>query len=592
MSFTYSASLQLGKKRYLYPQMVSTAIILASIFALVQLAYSQPPRAIGRGSDSLNPLPPPPPSGARPSGARPSGLRIRSVPSTDPECLAATTRNVTGRCTSEVNPILGEARFAQSSIFSRSVDAPDFSGLSSAREISNIISNQVENTRNYQRLNDLFTIFGQFIDHDFALSPANLSAPMPIEVPQDDPFLTIPELEFLRSNTQESPAGSGVFVPITTLSSALDLNQVYGSDLERNAFLRVPHSCRLRTSDNELPPFNIPEFVNSPSNGAEFFLAGDTRISENPILTSLHIIFLREHNRICDILESSFTGFSAEKMYESARAINIAQYQKIVYNEWLPTILGSQLPAYTDYNSRVDPTVSIEFTTAGFRLGHTLVSDGISRINSVGARLPIITAEEMFFRPSDLKTGEVEEFVRGAAMTCAQEVDVMVVNALRNFLFNTTAEFDLIALNIQRGRDHGVRFFNDIREILLGSRARSFSDITKDGLTAERLQEAYENVDKVEAWPGLMAEDKESGSGLGSTVAEMWKREFIRLRDGDRFFYLRPGNTQIPAEILSSRPDINSDIFGDTPIFRRIILRTTLILGSQLQSGSEIFRAY
>lgn len=50
--------------------------------------------------------------------------------------------------------------------------------------------------------------------------------------------------------------------------------------------------------------------------------------------------------------------------------------QQILFNEWLPSV-GIHLPAYSGYKNNINPTVSNEFTGAGFRLGHTLLSSKI-----------------------------------------------------------------------------------------------------------------------------------------------------------------------------------------------------------------------
>ncbi|PXF42144.1 Peroxinectin A [Gracilariopsis chorda] len=555
------------------------------ICALFSNTFAQPPRGNGRGAGFLRPAPP-----------RSSFFTLQSGPISDinPECAAQTVRGLTGRCTSALDPNLGEARRPQFSYLDvNSVNFAD-DGLRSPREISNIVSDQSGNTLNSRRLNELFVFFGQFIDHDFASSPIT-DEEEPIEVPSDDPDLGVSTLGFERSLRSRISADSTIERPITVLSSALDLSTVYGVDLERNDFLRVPNSCRMKTSSGNNLPFNSGGFTNAPSSSRNFYIAGDTRVNEHPVLTTMHTIFLREHNRLCELIEGALPNMAANDMYEAARAINIAQYQKIIYEEWLPAILGRKLPRYTGYKPEVDPTISLEFTTAGFRLGHTMVGNGVSRIDANGRRLPLITMEQMFFRSSNLQEGDIENFIRGAAGTRAQEVDALVVDALRNFLFRNVPEeggIDLISLNLQRGRDHNVPRFNELRRFFLGSSARSFQEISRDRTVQRKLQDAYGSVDNVEAWPGLMAEDKSGAAGIGRTNAELWKREFTRLRNGDRFFYLdNARHNQIPQNVLRALPEVDREIFSSQTMFSAILQRTTSIPRSRLSSGVNIFRA-
>eukprot|EP00178_Gracilaria_changii_P001900 TRINITY_DN1276_c0_g1_i1.p1 TRINITY_DN1276_c0_g1~~TRINITY_DN1276_c0_g1_i1.p1 ORF type:complete len:562 (-),score=99.33 TRINITY_DN1276_c0_g1_i1:1923-3608(-) len=554
----------------------SLCIIFGAVFAT--LVAAQPAKPFGRGAELLKPLPP---------------AKDPSLAGASEECAQIRIRTLSGRCTSAVDPALGEARRAQFSYFDVNSVNIDDEGLPSPRLISNIVSDQETDTSNSQGLNEVFTFFGQFIDHDFALSPLseNPNDELEIEVPEDDPDLSQSTLEFTRSEREAIFEGSSVERPITVLSSALDLSTVYGVDEDRNAFLRVADSCRLKTSSGNLLPFNTGNFVNSPSTSSAFFIGGDTRVSETPMLTVMHTIWVREHNRLCDLIEDAFPDFTPEQQHETARAVNIAQYQKIVYDEWLPAILGSPLPPYAGYQPQVNPTISLEFTTAAFRLGHTLVGTDVTRIDSGGALLPPLAAKDMFFIPSaQFTAADLENFVRGATATRAQEFDAKVVDILRNFLFENVPEeegIDLIALNLQRSRDHNVAKFNQLREFFIGSRASSFADISSDPAVAARLEEAYGDVNLVEAWIGLMAEDKAPGSGVGRTLGALMRTEFGRLRDGDQFFFLL--RNQIPTVVLDNIPEIRNDLFARRTLFNRILLRNTNIASRFLSRGRNAF---
>ncbi len=107
--------------------------------------------------------------------------------------------------------------------------------------------------------------------------------------------------------------------------------------------------------------------------------AGDVRSTEHDALFIVQTLFLRNHNRLAQMLARALGANgggtpSDDALYEAARALNIAEYQSIVFNEYLPTMLGNTAPgAYTGYNPQLNPTVSNEFASAAFRLGHSLV---------------------------------------------------------------------------------------------------------------------------------------------------------------------------------------------------------------------------
>ena len=494
-----------------------------------------------------------------------------------------------GSCTGRKFASWAQTLRAQFTYFDDLDSTNPTTGLPSARLISNEVSEQTGSVPNSHGLNELFTFFGQFIDHNLVATTENEEEPTTIPIPEDDPVFNEP-FPFLRSVRVQVP-GTSFERPINVLSSTLDLSAVYGANPTRFDLLRESNSCRMKTSSGNNLPLNEFGLSNAPTTSNKFFVAGDHRANEHPVLTSLHTIFLREHNRLCEKIENRLPFFSSRRMFDVARKINIAQFQKIVYEEFYPAIINAPLPKYRGFKSMVDPTVSVVFSTAGFRVGHTLVGNVVSRIDQSGTTLPGIPMMDMFFRPaSALQPGDIEDFVRGAGGTLAQEVDNKVVDALRNFLFTNVEGqegMDLVSLNIQRSRDHAVPSYNQVRQKFTGTTAATFADISSDTIVQGQLMAAYGEVNKVEAWPGMISEDRTEG-GLGKTMANVWRDEFVRLRDGDQFFYRR--QNRIPRIVRRRLRKCVRDIWRRRRrIFRDIIVRNTDITADQLPSA-DIFK--
>lgn len=293
-----------------------------------------------------------------------------------------------------------------------------------------------------------------------------------------------------------------------------------------------------------MPPMRTPcaptaagDLLPTDANGQ--FLAGDPRSNENIGLTSMHTIWVREHNRLADELAQKHPDWSDEKLYQEARRVNVAQIQSITYNEFLPNLLGKNaIPRYTGYKPNVDPSIDNAFATAAFRMGHTMLSPNLLRLDENGETISQgdVALRDAFFRPDKVMEAGIDPILRGAASQTAQAVDPMIVDDVRNFLF-PQGGLDLAAVNIQRGRDHGLAGYGDARAALGLKPVTSFeSSIWREGF-GEKLAQVYAKPADVDLWVAGLAEKPVGDSLFGQTFTKIMADQFTRLRDGDRFWY-------------------------------------------------------
>lgn len=395
-----------------------------------------------------------------------------------------------------------------------------------ARQISNAIAQQPTDTENAAGASDFLWIWGQFLDHDLSLTEAGHTTSANISVPAGDPFFDPfatgqQEIGFNRVNSEAGEYKNEI-------TAYIDASMIYGSDIDTVDKMRIDGGKLLMTEDAQLE-----------LEGANL-VTGDVRAAENIALSSMHTIFTREHNRLVDELSASDPTLSDDQLFEEARARVEALVQAVTYNEFLPILVGKDaIEAYSGYDSSVNVGISVEFSTAVFRFGHTLLSPNLQLTDETGWQNSELALRDAFFRPTLLTEPDmIENVMRGAATQTAQALDTMVVEDVRSFLFGPPGAggFDLAALNIQRGRDLGVPSYNDLRETLGLERAESFDDITSDATAAARLQTAYGSVDLVDAWVGGLAEDALDGGLLGETFSLIMVDQFTRLRDGDPFW--------------------------------------------------------
>ena len=438
----------------------------------------------------------------------------------------------------------------------------------SARVVSNAISDQTQSIVNDRNLTDMVYVFGQFLDHDITRTISGTGDLQPIAVPTGDPQFdpastgttTIP---FTRS-TFVTGSGTAIANPRQQnnwVTAFIDGSQVYGSDRERASALRTMSGGMMKTSAGNLLPFNSLLLEND--NDAHqvpdenLFLAGDVRANENPGIISLQTLFVREHNRIAGQIAARNPRLTDEEIYQKARQMVIAEMQWIVYNEYLPTLLGpTAMPAYRGYSPKVNPSISNEFSTAAYRFGHSMLDDEVGRLNNDGTEIDggALELATSFFNPTVFDPslpnheGDIDVFIKAEISGKAQEVDTYLNDGVRNFLFGPPGAggLDLAALNIQRGRDHGLADYNTMRAAYGLPKVTRFDQITSNAALASQLEATYGDVNSVDAWVGGLAEDHVAGGSLGQLFTRVIVDQFSRLRSGDRLYF----------EAWMSRPDV------------------------------------
>ncbi|MGF1538273.1 MAG: peroxidase family protein [Elainellaceae cyanobacterium] len=438
------------------------------------------------------------------------------------------------------------------------ISTPTGEDRPNAREISNAISQQDGDVRDPRGLTNLIWGWGQFLDHDITLNlDDEHGEEIEIEIPENDPALDPSNVISLRESEFVEGTGTSPSNPRqlpNNITAFVDGSNVYGSDEEQLDDLRTFTGGQLRVSEGNLLPISF--------DGRPQFEAGDIRANENSVLTSLHTLFVREHNRLADELAEAHPTWTDDQLFERARQLNIAQIQNVTFNEYLPTLLGESLPDYEGYDSDVDPAISRVFANAAFRLGHTQLSSIIPQLNPDGsASGGDLRLSDVFFPGVELLQEEgIDGILRGVASSNSQRVDNLVIEDVRSLLFgegpNSPAR-DLAAINIERGRLNGLADYNTVRESFGLSRVHSFADISSDPQIQQTLSDLYGTVDNIDAFVGLLAEDLEPGSSVGETVGAILVDQFARLRDGDRFYF---ENSLLPQESEVIRQTTLSDI--------------------------------
>ena len=487
--------------------------------------------------------------------------------------------------------------------FEDGVGAPARSDQMNAREISNLISAQEESVENDRFITSMWFQWGQFLDHDIArvFDVAGFEELQPVEsldIDENFPF-----------NRSPYDPETGVTTPreyVNHVTAFIDAGVVYGSEASHALALRTLEGGKLKSQQTEvgelLPP-NSDGLINEPSPIDHFFIAGDVRANENIGLTSMQTLWVREHNRIA--AEMAATEFAEadlsdpevdEEIYQRSRQIVMGLIQNITYNEFLPSTLGfNAIPTYSGYDSTIDPQISDEFAAAAYRIGHTTLTNEL--LIAGGDAIPLADA---FFRPDIVSAMGIDGILEGLTLQTMQEVDSQIVDAVRNFL-NDGPGFDLAAINIQRGRDQGLPDYNTLRESIGLGRLQSFDEMTSNEALADMFELVYETPDNADPWLAMISEDHVPGTMTGETIYSIMVDQFIRLRDGDRFYFENAiEDEELVGEIKATRlsdvierntgAEVQDEVFWtrDTLVFRNGLDNEWLIRDFGDNGGAEV----
>lgn len=373
-----------------------------------------------------------------------------------------------------------------------------------------MLSDQTQNSK----FNSLFNTFGQFVVHDVSFSPVNgIDSFIPVpkcDVDFDIKCTNKKRLDFTRlSLTKRKTISNGQ-------SSFLDLSSVYGFG-EQHESLRDKDG-KMKLSDLDLLPLEDDEFV-----------SGDLRSQENLQLNALHVLFVREHNRRAEMIKTDL--MSDEEVFQNARKWTIAVYQNIVFNEWIPALLNTNLPEYKGYNGSIDPSIEVFFFGAAMRYGHSGIPSNIALVNEFNTTF--VGLKTSLGKTDYIKMNGIEDVLRGGLVTAMQEIDTNLQKDIQDLEF---FPFDLAATNIMRGRDLGLAKVNDLRQKFKLPKLRNFNDLSNDTVIVKKLRVLYKTLDDVDPFVACLLDQNKSGI-LGALPRASIQDQFLRLRDGDSNFF-------------------------------------------------------
>ncbi|XP_055540936.1 peroxidase [Wyeomyia smithii] len=365
-------------------------------------------------------------------------------------------------------------------------------------------------------------------DHNNVVPRYRHPACQPLLIDEDDAYYKTQHvtcLNYVRSALSlGNKCSLGPANQLNQATNRLDLSQLYGNHESETMPMRTRHGGKLKSQS-----FNSMEFLVANTDkklcvvdetlNTVCYSSGDTRVNVNPYVTLLHTLFLRSHNRLAKHLALINPHWDDERLFEVARKINIRIYRKIVHG-WVETVLGSRMPAVKLAN--VDSRVSNEFATAAIRFYNTMMPGEINDLVQSNQQTAL-ELEDLFYKPKDLRKKEYfAHLISSVLQQNAMSLDTSYVDDMAQLLFKTrNIGTDVLALDIQRGRDHGLSSYTSYFKLCTGKTITAWSDlaatITPEDLNT--LQSAYGSVQDIDLIIGAIAEKPTPEATVGPTLA-------------------------------------------------------------------------
>uniref|UniRef100_V5I8I5 Peroxidase n=1 Tax=Anoplophora glabripennis TaxID=217634 RepID=V5I8I5_ANOGL len=346
----------------------------------------------------------------------------------------------------------------------------------------------------------------------------------------------------LRSDCSFGPSDQ-----VNQATHFLDGSQIYGSTYRKSNSLRSFISGKLEMSDENYLPMSQNPMEDCQVNSSKSFCykSGDSRVNFQPQLTAMHTIWFREHNRVAEELANINSHWEDDILFQETRRIVVAEMQHITYNEWIKKILSSKyrsiIEAFSIFDENIDPSVSNSFATATMRSLKSLYDGNIKLFNENREANSSLSLQKYFNNPNKIQQpGILDALIRGLATQSSQKIDRHFAEDLINKLYtNGHFGFDVLSMDIQRGRDHGLPGYTQYRTLCGLRNAENFNDFS-DVMPEKHiniLSETYSNPKDVDLIVGGILENVEEGSIFGPTFSCIIADQFMRTKKGDRYFY-------------------------------------------------------
>ncbi|KAL0840027.1 hypothetical protein ABMA28_015352 [Loxostege sticticalis] len=391
---------------------------------------------------------------------------------------------------------------------------------------------------------------------------------IPLKIPNDDPVHRFGNLRCMRLTRPFTFQSVGCVKNSTkperiiSSTSTLDLSKVYGQSLEALASkgrLFKSGLLKFEIEDGRIWPPSMktqitPCLVNRKPRETRCHDTPDETTNSLPGINLFSVWFYRLHNNIAYALAKVNPCWDDEKLFQTARDINIAIMVQILYYELLPSLMGydnllregliTWSKGFRDsYNDKVLPQISTEYATV-LRWFHVVQENNQKLYNPEGCYMRSIPLTNISLRTGWFGVDNNMDYItQGAFRQASGRFDSLVDPDIAEIgLGPVTEGTDIPAFDLVKNRHFGMAPYVKYVELWHGISVNTFDDligVIKPEML-DVIKEKYKHVEDIDLLAGLWVELPATGSFLPKTLQYLMLEQHFRFLVSDRHWYERP----------------------------------------------------
>nr|XP_039274077.1 prostaglandin G/H synthase 2-like [Styela clava] len=308
-------------------------------------------------------------------------------------------------------------------------------------------------------------------------------------------------------------------IPFQWGSHYVDISHIYGDTDQRQHALRSHQDGKMKVSifNGEAFPPRLEDTEGLRMAGSQFIkkehrLAfGHKGFAAMPTFLLYSTLWIREHNRVCDILKVEHPEWDDERLFQTTRLIITGETIKIIIEDYVQHLSGFHFQLLYDPDILMNEGMShhnqihIEFHSLYH--WHALMPDNVV-LEDKSYKI-----KELLFNP--------EPIIDAGLQRTFQDLNTQFAGQVAGGKNQGSGTLAVAVQAIKDGRSMRLQSFNNYRKKIGLKPYTTFEDFTGEKEMAAELKELYGDIDALELYLGLMTEKRRKKQLFGETLTEM-----------------------------------------------------------------------